>query len=473
MLSNNNNNSSSSSSSSNAFLNKTTQTSYELFEGYNEKLLEFAAIACTVFLVIGVPGNILTIIALTKGKQNRNATAIFIINLSISDLLFGCFNLPLAASTFFRRTWAHGDLLCRLLPLLRYGLLAVSLFTVSLITINRYVIIAHPRQYTRIYQRRYLTFMVMGAWLMAFSIMVPTWRGVWGKFGLDINIGSCSILPDRNGRSPKVILFLLAFLVPCICIVFCYARIFYLVRKAAFRTREPATSPKHRISHATEPIIINPIRHQTYACDTVNDENRKPFTVNEDLEYIDVNYSFEDLPISYEQISHENCVSNLQSKAINNLQTITKTKENFINPSPVKEPENLLGQLCVRKPSVKNSATRFSSRKNHYVAMGNTSNASSIYPGRMGQKDRRLLKMIFVIFISFVICYLPITITKIWEGGRRNHLFNISGYLLVYLTTCINPIIYVMMSSEYREAYWNLLRCRCKRSKHKRFQKPI
>uniref|UniRef100_A0A1A9USV9 G-protein coupled receptors family 1 profile domain-containing protein n=1 Tax=Glossina austeni TaxID=7395 RepID=A0A1A9USV9_GLOAU len=394
MLSNNNN-----INNNNGFLNKTTQTSYELFEGYNDKLLEFAAIACTVFLVVGVPGNILTIIALTKGKRNRNATAIFIINLSISDLLFGCFNLPLAASTFFRRAWAHGDLLCRLLPLLRYGLLAVSLFTVSLITINRYVIIAHPRQYTRIYQRRYLTLMVMGAWLMAFSIMVPTWRGVWGKFGLDINIGSCSILPDRNGRSPKVILFLLAFLVPCICIVVCYARIFYLVRKAAFRTREPATSSKPRISHTAAPII-NPISQQpyVYACDTVNDENRKPFTVNEDLEYIDVNYSFEDLPISYEQISYENCPSNLQSKATN---------------------------------------------------------------------------MIFVIFISFVICYLPITITKIWEGGRRNHLFNISGYLLVYLTTCINPIIYVMMSSEYREAYWNLLRCRCERSKHNRFQKPI
>ena len=81
--------------------------------------------------------------------QNRNSTAVFIINLSFSDLLFGCFNLPLAASTFLRRSWIHGDLLCRLFPLLRYGLLAVSLFTVSLITINRYVIIAHPRQYTR------------------------------------------------------------------------------------------------------------------------------------------------------------------------------------------------------------------------------------------------------------------------------------------------------------------------------------
>uniref|UniRef100_A0A1A9X5L4 G-protein coupled receptors family 1 profile domain-containing protein n=1 Tax=Glossina brevipalpis TaxID=37001 RepID=A0A1A9X5L4_9MUSC len=478
----------------NAIINKTTQISNELFEGYNDKLLQFAAIACTVFLVLGVPGNILTIIALTKGKQNRTATAIFIINLSISDLLFGCFNLPLAASTFFRRAWIHGDLLCRLLPLLRYGLLAVSLFTVSLITINRYIIIAHPRKYTRIYQRHYLAYMVMGAWLMAFLIMVPTWNGVWGKFGLDITIGSCSILPDRNGRSPKVTLFLLAFLVPCICIVFCYARILYLVRKAAFRTREPAKSPKNTSSNPIEQPI-NPIMNQQ--CNLVDDENLRPFTVNEDLEYIDDNYSFENLPISYEQISYEICADNMPPKSTNvsinfgklfkyslsenhffisiahTLQKITKTDENFVNSNPDKNQESFVGHHNTRKPSIKNSSTRLSSRKNPYVSMGNTSNASSIYPGRMGQKDRRLLKMILVIFISFVICYLPITITKIWEGGRRNNVFNISGYLLVYVTTCINPIIYVMMSSEYRQAYWNLLRCRCERSKHKDFKRPL
>ena len=82
--------------------------------------------------------------------QVRNATAVFIINLSLSDLLFCCFNLPLAASTFWYRAWTHGDLLCRLYPLLRYGLLAVSLFTVLAITINRYVMIGHPRIYPRL-----------------------------------------------------------------------------------------------------------------------------------------------------------------------------------------------------------------------------------------------------------------------------------------------------------------------------------
>lgn len=92
----------------------------------------------------------------------------------------------------------------------------------------------------------------------------------------------------------------------------------------------------------------------------------------------------------------------------------------------------------------------------------NTSGASILYPGRMTAKDRRLLKMILVIFVSFLICYLPITTTKIIKPIEKYHFWNIIGYLLIYLTTCINPIIYVVMSSEYRQAYWNLLMCRTK-----------
>lgn len=85
----------------------------------------------------------------------------------------------------------------------------------------------------------------------------------------------------------------------------------------------------------------------------------------------------------------------------------------------------------------------------------------------MTTKDRRLLKMILVIFSSFVVCYLPITSTKIVRKFHDIHVLHIMGYILIYLTTCINPIIYVVMSSEYRQAYWNLLMCRTnvKRSK--------
>lgn len=90
----------------------------------------------------------------------------------------------------------------------------------------------------------------------------------------------------------------------------------------------------------------------------------------------------------------------------------------------------------------------------------NTSGASILYPGRMTAKDRRLLKMIMVILVAFIMCYLPITTTKIVRSIREVPYLNIMGYLFIYLTTCINPIIYVVMSSEYRQAYVNLLMCR-------------
>lgn len=90
----------------------------------------------------------------------------------------------------------------------------------------------------------------------------------------------------------------------------------------------------------------------------------------------------------------------------------------------------------------------------------NSSGASIVYPGRMSTKDRRLLKMILVILTAFITCYLPITASKFIRPIQEISYLNIMGYLLIYLTTCINPIIYVVMSSEYRQAYWNLLMCR-------------
>jgi hypothetical protein len=52
-----------------------------------------------------------------------------------------------------------------------------------------------------------------------------------GSFGYDKKLGTCSILEDEKGRSSKAALFIIAFLVPCLVIVLCYARIFYVVHQ--------------------------------------------------------------------------------------------------------------------------------------------------------------------------------------------------------------------------------------------------
>lgn len=42
--------------------------------------------------------------------------------------------------------------------------------------------------------------MVALTWVSAFGSLIQTWRGKWGTFGLDVHIGSCSILPAANGK---------------------------------------------------------------------------------------------------------------------------------------------------------------------------------------------------------------------------------------------------------------------------------
>jgi len=87
---------------------------------------------------------------------------------------------------------------------------------------------------------------------------------------------------------------------------------------------------------------------------------------------------------------------------------------------------------------------------------------------RMSAKDRKLLQMILVIFSSFLVCYLPITVTKLFYDAINWHGLNIAGYILIYVTTCINPIIYVVMSSEYRSAYKYVLLCKHEQAVNKR-----
>lgn len=41
----------------------------ELFKGYSVDLLNFASITCMVFMAVGIPGNLITIIALARCKK--------------------------------------------------------------------------------------------------------------------------------------------------------------------------------------------------------------------------------------------------------------------------------------------------------------------------------------------------------------------------------------------------------------------
>lgn len=76
------------------------------------------------------------------------------------------------------------------------------------------------------------------------------------------------------------------------------------------------------------------------------------------------------------------------------------------------------------------------------------------------RNEWRITKMVLAIFLSFVLCYLPITVTKVADKDVNYPAFHIFGYIMLYLSSCINPIIYVIMNKQYRQAYKTVVLCK-------------
>lgn len=277
------------------------------------------------------------------------------------------------------------------------------------------------------YRRQYLAIMVASTWACAFGALIATWLEKWGRFGLDTSIGSCSILPDVNHRSPKEFLFVGAFMLPCLAIVICYARIFCIVRNAARRSRGPVRRPRTGLEDSAVGSASTALE-------------RSPGPENGTNHVAPARRALLAPPVL-----HCPPTPGPERSSSSGVDTLDgHDDECALDAKP-------------RTPSKGETAKRL-----RQAAAALKKSPAQARPPRLTPKDRKLLKMIMAIMLSFWVCYLPITLTKIFRDFTSHPTANIAGYLLIYLTTCINPIIYVVMSSEYRQAYKNLLMCRRK-----------
>ncbi|XP_067130042.1 G-protein coupled receptor moody-like [Centruroides vittatus] len=334
---------------SNDNYNFTNPTIISLFDTHPPELLYFAAACCIFFVVIGVLGNIITIIALLKSRRLRNATSAFIINLCTADGLYCVFTIPLVTSIFIYRTWTYHGFLCMIYPLIRYSNSIVSVLTIIAITINRYIIIVYPKSYSKFYSKISVSIIIACIWLVSFLVWMPTGLGVWRKFEFNSEIGTCTTI-DVNGKSFRNFLFIitigiLAF--PTLVIAFCYSKILWIVRKF-----------QKNLRYGQQPMS----KKDKILCNNLN-----CFQVNRETLEIEV--------------------------------------------------------------KLKSSS------------------------------DLKLLKMIIVIYLTFLFCYIPLLSVNFFKEHKNPPVLNIIYSIGYFLAGYINPIIYALMDTEYRKAYKDLFSC--------------
>ncbi|XP_014366722.2 thyrotropin-releasing hormone receptor isoform X1 [Papilio machaon] len=165
--------------------NSTFEQSNTSFEMSNENFTEYAEIPyyikatsmtfCIVIMCLGVIGNVMVPIVILKTKDMRNSTNIFLVNLSIADLmvLLVCTPTVLVEVNSKPETWVLGKELCLAVPFVELTVAHASVLTILAISFERYYAICEPLRAGYVCTKTRATLICALAWFFAALFTSP------------------------------------------------------------------------------------------------------------------------------------------------------------------------------------------------------------------------------------------------------------------------------------------------------------
>ncbi len=79
---------------------------------------------------------------------------------------------------------------------------------------------------------------------------------------------------------------------------------------------------------------------------------------------------------------------------------------------------------------------------------------------QVAKGKKRVTKMVSAVISSFVICWTPMQIYLLYTHHNQvTILFAIVSQSLVYISACVNPILYAFLSEPFRKAFQEFLTC--------------
>lgn len=127
-------------------------------------------------MALAVTANILVIAVVFKYHYMRSVTNYFVVNLSVADLLVTTICMPVAVSQAVSLKWIHGEVMCKLSFYLQGVAVAASVFTITAMSIDRYLAIRSPIAFRRVFNRKSTVFVIIALWVVALIIFSPLLR---------------------------------------------------------------------------------------------------------------------------------------------------------------------------------------------------------------------------------------------------------------------------------------------------------
>ncbi|XP_019493736.1 PREDICTED: C-X-C chemokine receptor type 2-like [Hipposideros armiger] len=174
-----------------------------------------------VFL-LSLLGNSLVMLVILYSQVSRSVTDVYLLNLTMADLLF-TLTLPIWAASK-AKGWIFGTLLCKMVSLLKEINFYSGILLLACISVDRYLAIVHATR-TLTQKRHWVKFICIGIWALSLILALPTF--VFRKTVYPYNSSPvCYEDMGANTTKWRVVMRVLpqtfGFLLPLLIMLFCY-----------------------------------------------------------------------------------------------------------------------------------------------------------------------------------------------------------------------------------------------------------
>ncbi|XP_053309459.1 urotensin-2 receptor-like [Spea bombifrons] len=208
----------------------------------------------SLMCIVGVAGNIYTLVVMCQSMRSSASMYIYIINLALADLLY-LLTIPFIVGTYFIQEWYFGDIGCRILFSLDFLTMHASIFTLTIMSTERYFAVLKPLDTVK-RSKSYRKCIAIIVWLVSFLITLPMLIMI--KLVHKDNKSIC--LPMWSRMSYKVyltVLFCTSIVGPGLIIGYLYirlARTYWVSQTASFK--QTKRLPNQKVLYLIFTIVL-------------------------------------------------------------------------------------------------------------------------------------------------------------------------------------------------------------------------